>query len=105
MWITNAGFADMFIVFARIENDKYLSSFIVEKDFGGITLGNEEPKLGIRSSSTRMVYFENTKVPIGNLLGGRGNGFYIAMNALNVGRMKIGAMSTSCSKKMVTLST
>jgi len=71
MWITNAGFADIFIVFARIGDDKNISCFIVEKTFGGITLGEEENKLGIRSSSTRMVYLEDCKVPAENLLGGR----------------------------------
>ena len=72
MWITNAGFAHVFIVFARIEDDKYISAFIVTKDMPGITLGEEEPKLGLRSSSTRMVYFEDTLCPVENFLGGRG---------------------------------
>ena len=99
MWITNAGFAYIFITFARIEDDKYISCFIITKDMGGITLGNEEPKLGIRSSSTRMVYFEDCKVPIENLLGGRGKGFYIAMNALNVGRIKLGIATISTAIK------
>lgn len=91
MWISNGGFAYVFIVFARIENDKYITGFIADKSMDGIVLGEEEPKLGLRSSSTRMVYFEDVKVPVENLLGGRGKGFYIAMNALNVGRIKLGA--------------
>lgn len=91
MWISNGGFAHVFIVFARIEEDKYISAFIVTKDMNGITLGEEEPKLGLNSSSTCMVYFDDCKVPVENLLGGRGKGFYIAMNALNVGRIKLGA--------------
>ena len=95
MWITNAGFAQIFIVFARIEDDKFISCFIVDKDFGGLTLGNEEPKLGIRSSSTRMVFLENCPVPVENMLAGRGKGFYIAMNALNVGRIKLGIATCS----------
>ena len=91
MWISNGGFADIFIVFARIEDDKYITGFITDKNMKGLVLGEEEPKLGLRSSSTRMVYFEDVKVPVENLLGGRGKGFYIAMNALNVGRIKLGA--------------
>jgi len=90
MWISNAGFAHVFIVFARIEDDKYITGFICTADMEGLTLGEEEPKLGLRSSSTRMVYFEDVKVPVENLLGGRGQGFYMAMNALNVGRIKLG---------------
>ena len=90
MWISNAGFAHVFIVFARIEDDKYITGFICTKDMDGLTLGEEEPKLGLRSSSTRMVYLEDVKVPVENLLGGRGQGFYMAMNALNVGRIKLG---------------
>src|SRR5699024_4677952 len=76
MWISNAGFANLFIVFARIENDKYITGFIVENDpENGITFGEEENKLGIHSSSTRQVFFSNTKVPIENMLSERGNGF------------------------------
>ena len=91
MWISNAGFADVFIVFARIEDDKNISAFILEKGMNGITLGEEESKLGLNSSSTRQVFFNETKVPVESLLGGRGNGFKIAMNALNVGRIKLSA--------------
>lgn len=92
MWISNAGFCNLFIVFARIEDDKYITGFIVENDpENGITLGEEEHKLGIRASSTRQVFFNDTKVPVENMLSERGNGFKIAMNALNVGRIKLAA--------------
>ncbi len=91
MWISNAGFADIFIVFAKIDNDKNLTAFIVEKGFGGITMGEEEHKLGIKGSSTRQVFFENCPVPVDNLLGEREGGFKIAVNILNIGRVKLGA--------------
>lgn len=91
MWISNAGFADLFIVFARIENDKYLTAFIVEKSFGGITMNEEEKKMGIKGSSTRQVFFNETLVPVENMLSERGNGFKIAVNILNIGRIKLGA--------------
>ncbi len=93
MWITNAGFAYIFIVFAKIEDDKDLSAFIVEKGFGGITLGDEEKKLGIKGSSTRQVFFNDCPVPIENLLGKRQEGFKIALNILNSGRIKLAAGS------------
>ena len=93
MWITNAGFAYIFIVFAKIEDDKDLSAFIVEKDFGGITLGDEEKKLGIKGSSTRQVFFNDCPVPLENLLGKREEGFKIALNILNSGRIKLAAGS------------
>ena len=91
MWISNAGFADVFIVFAKIDDDKNLSAFIVEKDFGGITMGEEEKKMGIKGSSTRQVFFENTPVPVENMLFEREKGFKIAVNILNIGRIKLGA--------------
>ena len=95
MWITNGGFADVFTVFAKMvdpktgEMDKNLSAFIVEKDFGGITLNPEEKKMGIKGSSTRQVFFNDCKVPVENLLSERGNGFKIAVNILNIGRIKL----------------
>ena len=92
MWISNAGFCNLMIVFARIENDKNITGFIVEYDPAnpnGITLGEEERKLGIRASSTRQVFFNDTQVPIENILSERGGGFKIAVNALNVGRIKL----------------
>ena len=91
MWITNGGFADLFIVFAKIDDDKKLSAFIVEKEFGGITIGAEEKKLGIKGSSTVQVFFENTPIPIENLLGEREGGFSMALNILNTGRIKLAA--------------
>ena len=91
MWISNGGFADIMIVFAKIDHDKNLTAFIVEKDFGGITLGDEEKKLGIKGSSTRQVFFDNTPVPVENMLSERQNGFKIAVNILNIGRIKLGA--------------
>jgi len=90
MWISNAGFCKLFIVFARIEDDKNITGFLVENDASnGITLGEEEHKLGIHASSTRQVFFTDTVVPVENMLSERGNGFKIAMNALNVGRIKL----------------
>jgi alkylation response protein AidB-like acyl-CoA dehydrogenase len=90
MWISNAGFCSLFIVFARIGDDKNITGFIVENDpSNGISMNEEEHKLGIRASSTRQVFFADTKVPVGNMLAARGEGFKIAMNALNVGRIKL----------------
>ncbi len=88
MWITNGGFADVFIVFAKIDNDKNLTAFIVEKTFGGITMNEEEKKMGIKGSSTRQIFFNDCKVPVENMLSERENGFKIAVNILNIGRMK-----------------
>ena len=104
MWISNAGFADLFIVFARIEDDKNITGFIVPKDLeNGITLGDEEHKLGIHSSSTRQVFFNETKVPVENMLAGRGEGFKIAMNALNVGRIKLAAACLDAQRRATTI--
>ena len=90
MWISNAGFCKLFIVFARIEDDKNITGFLVENDpNNGISLGEEEHKLGIHASSTRQVFFTDTKVPVENMLSERGNGFKIAMNSLNIGRIKL----------------
>ena len=102
MWISNAGFCNMFIVFARIEDDKYITGFIVENDpKNGITMGDEEKKLGIHSSSTRQVFFSDTKVPIENMLSERGNGFKIAMNALNIGRIKLAAACLEAQRRVI----
>jgi alkylation response protein AidB-like acyl-CoA dehydrogenase len=90
MWITNGGFADVFIVFAKIDDDKNLSAFIVEKGFGGITMNEPEQKLGIKGSDTRQVFFNDCTVPVENLLSTRENGFKIAVNILNIGRIKLG---------------
>lgn len=102
MWISNAGFANLFIVFARIEDDKNITGFIVENDpANGISLGEEEHKLGIHSSSTRQVFFNETKVPVENMLSERGNGFKIAMNALNVGRIKLAAACLDAQRRVI----
>lgn len=103
MWISNAGFCKLFIVFARIEDDKYITGFIVENDpENGISLGEEEKKLGIHSSSTRQVFFNETKVPVENMLSERGNGFKIAMNALNVGRIKLAVACLEAQRRVLT---
>lgn len=91
MWISNAGFADFFIVFAKVEDDTNLSAFLVEKGFGGISMNEEEHKMGIKGSSTRQVFFNDCPVPVENMLSERGNGFKIAVNILNIGRIKLGA--------------
>jgi alkylation response protein AidB-like acyl-CoA dehydrogenase len=104
MWITNAGFADIFTVFAKIDNDENLSAFIVEKDFEGLTLNAEEHKMGIKGSSTRQVFFNDCKVPVENLLSERQNGFKIAVNILNLGRIKLGGGTVGSSKEVITLS-
>ena len=104
MWISNAGFCNMMIVFARIENDKNITGFIVEYDPenpNGISLGEEEKKLGIHSSSTRQVFFNDTKVPVENMLSERGNGFKIAMNALNVGRIKLAGACLDAQRRVI----
>jgi len=101
MWITNGGFADIFIVFAKIDNDKNLSAFIVEKAFGGITMNEEEHKMGIKGSSTRQIFFNDCKVPVENMLSERENGFKIAVNILNVGRIKLGAAAIGGCKKTI----
>jgi alkylation response protein AidB-like acyl-CoA dehydrogenase len=109
MWITNAGFADVFTVFAKItdpktgEADKNLSAFIVEKGFGGITLNPEERKMGIKGSSTRQVFFNDCKVPVENLLSERGNGFKIAVNILNIGRIKLAGAALGGAKQTLNL--
>jgi alkylation response protein AidB-like acyl-CoA dehydrogenase len=99
MWITNGGFADVFTVFAKIDNDENLSAFIVEKSFPGISLNPEEHKLGIKGSSTRQVFFNDTPVPVENLLSERQNGFKIAVNILNVGRIKLAAAALGGAKR------
>ena len=104
MWISNAGFAHIFIVFARIGDDKNITGFIVPKDLeNGITLGEEENKLGIKASSTRQVFFNETKVPVEDMLAGRGDGFKIGMNALNVGRIKLAAACLEAQRRVATL--
>ncbi|MFZ4105776.1 acyl-CoA dehydrogenase family protein [Flavobacterium sp.] len=103
MWISNAGFCSLFIVFARIEDDKNITGFIIENDTNnGIMIGEEEHKLGIRASSTRQVFFNETKVTVENMLSDRGNGFKIAMNSLNVGRIKLAAACLDAQRRVTT---
>ncbi|MEM6964246.1 MAG: acyl-CoA dehydrogenase family protein [Bacteroidota bacterium] len=100
MWITNGGFADVFVVFAQVDGDKF-TGFIVEQGTEGLTLGAEEEKMGIKGSSTRQVFLENVKVPVENVLGEIGKGHVIAFNILNVGRYKLGAMCLGGNKKSI----
>src|SRR5947199_6051664 len=90
MWITNAGFADLFTVFAKVNGEKF-SAFLVERTFPGFSVGAEEHKMGIRGSSTCPIILNDCKVPVENLLGEIGKGHVIAFNILNVGRLKLGA--------------
>lgn len=103
MWITNAGFADLFIVFAKIGGEQF-TAFIVEKGAPGLSLGAEEKKLGIHGSSTRQVFFENTPVPADHILGEIGKGHLIAFNVLNIGRFKLGAMVCGGSQELINTS-
>lgn len=102
MWITNAGFANLFTVFAKIDDDKNLSAFLVEADSEGISLNPEEKKMGIKGSSTRQVFFNKVKVPVENLLSERENGFKIALNILNIGRIKLAAGVLGGAKAAIT---
>jgi len=101
IWISNAGFADVFIVFARIEGDKNLTGFIVDRGTEGMSFGEEEAKLGIRASSTRQVFFEDMVIPAENLLGERNGGFKIAMNSLNYGRIKLAVACLDAGRRVI----
>jgi len=105
MWITNGGFADLLIVFAKVvepsgETDKNLTAFIIEKTFGGITMNEPEHKMGIKGSDTRQIFFNDCAVPVENMLSERGNGFKIAVNILNIGRIKLAAAALGGSKQV-----
>ncbi|MFT4661808.1 MAG: alkylation response protein AidB-like acyl-CoA dehydrogenase [Patiriisocius sp.] len=104
MWITNAGFADVFTVFAKIDDDENLSAFILTKGMEGLTMNPEEKKMGIKGSSTRQVFFNNVKVPIEDQLYDRGRGFKIAVNILNIGRIKLGAGVLGASRELIDIS-
>jgi alkylation response protein AidB-like acyl-CoA dehydrogenase len=104
MWITNGGFADVFTVFAKIDNDAKLTAFIVDAHSEGISLNPEEKKMGIKGSSTRQVFFNNVKVPVENMLSERENGFKIALNILNIGRIKLAAGVLGGAKEAATVS-
>lgn len=102
MWITNGGFANLFTVFAKIDDDDKLTAFLVEADSEGISLNPEEKKMGIKGSSTRQVFFNNVKVPVENMLSERENGFKIALNILNIGRIKLAAGVMGGAKQAIT---
>jgi alkylation response protein AidB-like acyl-CoA dehydrogenase len=102
MWITNAGFADLFTVFAKIDDDKDLTAFLIEADREGITLNAEEKKMGIKGSSTRQVFFNDVKIPVENLLYEREKGFKIAVNILNIGRIKLCGGVMGAAKSCIT---
>ncbi len=106
MWITNGGFADVFIVFAKIDEggktDKNLTAFIVEKTYGGITMNEPEHKMGIKGSDTRQIFFNDCHVPVENMLSDRGNGFKIAVNILNIGRIKLAVAAVGGAKQVTT---
>jgi alkylation response protein AidB-like acyl-CoA dehydrogenase len=104
MWITNGSIADLFIVFAKIENDKNLSAFIVERNTPGFTIGEEEDKMGIRGSSTVQIFFDNAMIPVDNLLGERDKGFKIALYILNLGRIKLAGACVGAGKATIDLS-
>ena len=93
MWITNGGFADLFVVFAKVDGEQF-SAFIVERAFGGVTSGREEHKMGLHGSSTTPLILQDVPVPAANLLGEIGRGHKVAFNVLNFGRLKLGAMCT-----------
>jgi alkylation response protein AidB-like acyl-CoA dehydrogenase len=101
MWITNAGFADTQVVFAKIDRDRVLSAFIVERDFPGVVINPDEHKMGIKGSSTAQIFYNDVKVPVGNLIGNRGEGFRIALSILHMGRIKLGANVLGAAKKAI----
>ncbi len=102
MWITNGGFCDTQVVFAKVDNDRILSAFIVESDWDGIVIGPDEHKMGIKGSSTTQIYYNDVKVPVENMIGKRGEGFRIALNILHMGRMKLGANVVGAAKQTIT---
>jgi alkylation response protein AidB-like acyl-CoA dehydrogenase len=104
MWITNGGFADVFTVFAKIDNDRVLSAFIVESNLEGVVINPEEKKMGIKGSSTVQLFFNDVKVPVENLLGRRGQGFRIALNILHMGRIKLGGTVLGAAQRAITQS-
>lgn len=99
-WITNSGFADLFVVYAKIDGEKF-TAFIVERGYEGVSVGPEEDKMGLHASSTATLILEDVKVPVENLLGEIGRGHVIAFNILNIGRWKLGAATSGSSKYMI----
>lgn len=104
MWITNGGFADIQTVFAKIDNDRVYSAFIVEKNWPGVVINPEERKMGIKGSSTVQIFYNDVKVPVENLLGKRGGGFRIALNILHMGRIKLGGTVLGAARRAITQS-
>ncbi len=102
-WITNSGFADLFIVYAKVDGDKF-TAFIVERDFPGVSVGAEEKKMGIKGSSTRTLILDEVKVPVENLLGELGKGHKIAFNILNIGRYKLAVGTVGSAKRALEIS-
>ncbi len=101
MWITNGGFADIQTVFAKVDNDRVLSAFIVERAWDGVTMNPEEKKMGIKGSSTRQIFYNDVKVPVENMLGKRGEGYRIALNILHLGRIKLAATVVGSAKRAI----
>ena len=101
MWITNAGFADVHTVFAKIDNDRVLSAFIVESSYPGVVINPDEHKMGIKGSSTAQIFYNDVKVPVENMIGKRGEGYRIALNILHMGRMKLGANVLGAARKAI----
>ncbi len=101
MWISNGGFADLLTVFAKVDNDRVLSAFLVESAWEGVTINPEEHKMGIKGSSTVQLFFNDVKVPVENLLGKRGEGFRIALNILHIGRIKLASNSIGSAKRTI----
>src|SRR5664280_2425476 len=101
MWITNAGFADTQVVFAKIDNDRVLSAFIVERNFPGVVVNPDEHKMGIKGSSTAQIFYNDVKIPVENMVGARGEGFRIALSILHMGRLKLGANVIGAAKKSI----
>jgi alkylation response protein AidB-like acyl-CoA dehydrogenase len=104
IWITNGGIADIFIVFAKIKGDKNLSAFIIQKDMKGVGIGADEEKMGIKGSTTIQLYLDDVKVPVENLLGDQNAGFKIALNILNLGRIKLSGATVGASKATLDVS-
>ncbi len=101
MWITNANFADIQTVFAKIDNDRVLSAFIVERNYPGVVVNPDEKKMGIKGSSTAQIFYNDVKVPVENLIGARGEGFRVALTILHMGRIKLGANALGATKKAI----
>ena len=100
MWISNGGFADLFIVFAKVDGEQF-TAFLVERAFPGVSTGKEEHKMGLHGSSTTPVILQDARVPAGNVLGEIGRGHKVALNTLNYGRFSLGAMCAGGAKAAI----